>query len=362
MTNYKAWRMPGIGEKPRWVIVDETEKIINKNPTKDELKELKTFPKEKRDNKYSSSLCDICNRPFEEAGHGTHYKEKIEQQWTGKYICHKCYMKVQNDKPDSSNNIRKELYRLAGKSRERAESNCVKCCRNLDEVTVENTQHPMREYLNGEWTGHWLCYNCWYHLDYKHRPDTTHKIIKSMRDRRLGTLHDPGNILGDNCEELTKRIFEVKRLSIENDKYSRLPNDHSPIPEGVHVEIAGKLVDLSCKIPQTTGRKLDSYGTWDFGNLQREWNKDFDIEICWCISKDGLNVERGYIFWKKYIYDSEKKEGIDRIHITKNPTDAHSNPIIPKYEMSRITDETFIDKADEKWKEIIKYKQAVKAV
>lgn len=68
-----------------------------------------------------------------------------------------------------------------------------------------------------------------------------------------------------------------------------------------------------------------------------------------------MNVERGYIFWKKYIYDSETKEGIDRIHITKNPTDAHNNPIIPKYEMSKITDETFIDNADEKWKEIIKY-------
>lgn len=68
-------------------------------------------------------------------------------------------------------------------------------------------------------------------------------------------------------------------------------------------------------------------------------------------------MQKGYIFWKKYIYDSEKKEGIDRIHITKNPTNANGNPIIPKYEMSRITDEEFIDKANEKWKEIIKYQK-----
>lgn len=47
MTNYKAWKMPGIGEKPIWVIVDETGKTINKSPTEDELKGLKTFPKEK---------------------------------------------------------------------------------------------------------------------------------------------------------------------------------------------------------------------------------------------------------------------------------------------------------------------------
>lgn len=93
----------------------------------------------------------------------------------------------------------------------------------------------------------------------------------------------------------------VKRLSVEHDKYSCLPNDHSPIPEKVSIEIRRKLVDLSGKVPQTTGRRLDSYGTWDFGNLKREWNKDFDIEICWCISKDGLYVERVYILEKVYI-------------------------------------------------------------
>lgn len=317
-------------------------------------------PIAKRQTKYNSNICDRCNRPFEEAGHGTHYKEKIEDRWTGKYICHKCYMKVQNDKPDSNNNLRKELYRLDGKSKKRTESNCIKCGKALQDEGA--FKHPMREYIKDKWTGHWLCYDCWYNIDYKNRPDTKTNLIKSMRDRRTGNLHDPGNILGDNCEELTKKLFGVKRLSVEYDKYSCLPNDHSPIPEKVSIEIGEKMVDLSGKVPQTTGRRLDSYGTWDFGNLQREWNKDFDIEICWCISKDGLNVERGYIFWKKYIYDSEKKEGIDRIHITKNPTDAHNNPIIPKYEMSRITDETFIDKADEKWKEIIKYKQAAKAV
>lgn len=356
MTNYKAWRMPGIGEKPRWVIVDETEKIVNKNPTNDKLKELKTFPENyKISKKDSYKLCDRCNRPFEDAGHGTHYREKINDKQTGKIICHKCYMIDQNNKPDSSNNLRKELYRLEGKSKKRTESNCIICNKDLDSEPKDSWYHPLRQYINNKWTGHWICHDCWYETDYKHRPDTKSNIIKSMRDRRLGALHDSGNILGDNCEELTKRLFGVKRLSVENDKYSRLPNDHSPIPEGIHVEIAEKLVDLSCKVPQTTGRKLDLYGTWDFGNLKREWNKDFDIEICWCISKDGLNVERGYIFWKKYIYDSETKEGIDRIHITKNPTDAHNNPIIPKYEMSKITDETFIDNADEKWKEIIKY-------
>ncbi len=51
MTYYIDNRMPGIGEKAILVIVDEDRNIVHKNPTKDELKGLKTFPKEKYNNK-----------------------------------------------------------------------------------------------------------------------------------------------------------------------------------------------------------------------------------------------------------------------------------------------------------------------
>ena len=44
MKYYKAWKMPGIGEKPRAVIVDETGKTVNRNPSKDELKGLEDEP------------------------------------------------------------------------------------------------------------------------------------------------------------------------------------------------------------------------------------------------------------------------------------------------------------------------------
>lgn len=36
---YKSYRI--INGKPRWVIVDENGNIVNRNPTEDELKELK---------------------------------------------------------------------------------------------------------------------------------------------------------------------------------------------------------------------------------------------------------------------------------------------------------------------------------
>lgn len=44
MTKYKDWRY--VDDKSRWVVVDETDKIINRNPTKDELKLLVVFPEE----------------------------------------------------------------------------------------------------------------------------------------------------------------------------------------------------------------------------------------------------------------------------------------------------------------------------
>ena len=46
MKYYKARKIPGIGERPRWIVEDENGNIVNKNPTKEELKGLKTFPKE----------------------------------------------------------------------------------------------------------------------------------------------------------------------------------------------------------------------------------------------------------------------------------------------------------------------------
>lgn len=46
---YKDWRM--IDGKPKWIVVDDNRNIINRDHTKDELKGLKGFPKEKYNNK-----------------------------------------------------------------------------------------------------------------------------------------------------------------------------------------------------------------------------------------------------------------------------------------------------------------------
>ncbi len=43
--------------------------------------------------------------------------------------------------------------------------------------------------------------------------------------------------------------------------------------------------------------------------MEGEWGKDFDFEILWCVSEDGLNIDRGYMIPKDRIYNLDIKKG-----------------------------------------------------
>jgi hypothetical protein len=195
------------------------------------------------------------------------------------------------------------------------ENSCEECGINFDKI---GWKHPQREYnREGDWTGRWLCKNCYYKLDYRHRDNTQAKLFKSLADRRTGNLIDSDNIFGDNVEELTSRWLKAERLSIKYDKFAGLPLDHSPIPDGVKIQIRGRMVDLSGKIFQTKGRRLrltkDFRECWGISHLDNEWIKEFDYLIFYCASEDGKVIERIYIIPKQELYDPEtghKKNGI----------------------------------------------------
>ncbi len=93
MTNYKAWKIPGIGEKPRWVIADENGKTINRNPTKDELKDLEEENPEGRGNYNITNTCDRCRKRgiIEKLVKGKTYREYRDGKSTGYWLCNKCY-------------------------------------------------------------------------------------------------------------------------------------------------------------------------------------------------------------------------------------------------------------------------------
>lgn len=41
MELYKSWRIPDIGKNAKWIVIDGNGNIVNKNPTKEELINLK---------------------------------------------------------------------------------------------------------------------------------------------------------------------------------------------------------------------------------------------------------------------------------------------------------------------------------
>jgi len=261
---YKSYRI--IDGKPRWVIVDNTGNIINRNPSKEELKGLE--------------------------------KEKYKSQKT------------------NSLNYNK--------------TNTCDRCRDKDIKTELHPGNARRE-LNkeGDWTGRWLCPKC--KADYYNNlPDSSNNIKKSLRYHRTENLDkNSGHAKGDDFEELTHRWKGVKILGKENDCYNG-PLDHS--------------IDSEGKRPQTKGRWYDSRNRyWHFGSIEREWEKEFDYEICYCASRDGKIIERIYIIPKKEIKDKRKS-----ISIYKNPSRCE-----PWYEQYRITDEETIKKVNDIWKKII---------
>lgn len=198
-----------------------------------------------------------------------------------------------------------------------------------------------REYdKKGDWTGRWICDNC--------RKTGDNKERRSVLNCRTGN-YDSGSTkaLGDNCEKLSMELFKVKVLSIECDRYSGLPLDHSPIPEGTSVMVGDKLVDLSGKIPQTKGRCYNSDRKgWRSINTEREWYKESDVIILYCVSKDGNTIERIYILPKEEIL------GIKSIGIYKynSKGDLYENGWYEKY---RVKDEKILEYANKIWKKIL---------
>ena len=222
------------------------------------------------------------------------------------------------------------------------------CEKEGKELTNKSVLYPGNTYRNTDKSGKKVDqYVCTLHANrsyQRYNINSMNHIIKSLAHRRTGYLEYHNIILGDNCEKLTETLLRAKMSSIEYDNYE-LSYDHLVTPEGVSVEIRGKLIDLSGMILQTKGSTFKRYiganGGYMFGKFDKEWNKKFDFEILWCISDDGLIVERGYIIPKKEV---DKRTAAA---ILKYPTGYEW------YERYRANDENLLSDANEAWKKII---------
>lgn len=189
--------------------------------------------------------------------------------------------------------------------------------------------HPCREYnKERDWTGKWLCKNCYNTKDYNKRPNCTHAIIKSLTDRRTGNQYpNSSNAKGDKFQKVTCIWLDVDDLNIINDNYIS-PIDHSRHPK--------------LGIIQTNGRFYDSYNQWWQLVTKRSIKKDFDNLVFYCASKDGNIIERIYIFPRTEILKRQT------ITIVKNPSKGSL-----WYEQYRVTDEETIKKVNDIWKKIL---------
>ena len=90
---YRIFKIPDIGEKPRWVIVGGDGFIINKNPTKEELKSVKKWDFVHN----STETCYRCGESFDETpGHPKREKDK-DGKWLGIWDCGNCCRKYKTD-------------------------------------------------------------------------------------------------------------------------------------------------------------------------------------------------------------------------------------------------------------------------
>lgn len=149
-----------IDDKPRKVIMDKTGNIVNRNPSKEELKDIE---KEKHINARNRLRKHIC------------YNETN--------TCDKCREEG------------KETKLITGFVRRQRDK-------------------------NGEETGGWTCISC-YQKDYNIRPGCGHDLKKSLRNHRTGNL-DPKSTQakGDMGEELLCRWKGFTNLNKKYDNYN----------------------------------------------------------------------------------------------------------------------------------------------
>ncbi len=100
--------------------------------------------------------------------------------------------------------------------------------------------------VRGIKTEEWVCTKHGDAYYGKYNPNSRDNIKKSLADRRIGHLKDPGNIFAEDCQELTCELFGVDDLNKKLDSYNA-PYDHSRILKGMSIEIGGKSIDLSKK-------------------------------------------------------------------------------------------------------------------
>lgn len=370
---YKTYRI--IDEKPRWVIIDENGKIINRNPSNEELKDLRIENCNSRfkDGHYNqTNTCDICKTDL----HGKAYKEKnneYEEHWTGKWICKNCYTNITRfgtADEDKLKSLRKNV--MDGNYNEK----------NVCDACKENSLEPgkaLKEYdKNGNFTGRYLCKNCYYYNSTYGTTDFDEirhiqsiyesnkiKIPKKYNETNAcEKIKDDGSVCGEKlipgktnkeydkkgnwtgkwvCNKCYMRYDYHKRIDTHHNIVKSLANRRTGnINPNTNSYIGDIFENITCKVHniknlniendnyhspidhspdpklgilQTKGSIYNAFlERWHNGGIENEHNKVFDYLLFYCMSADMKIIERMYLFPKSEIIVRKS------ITIIKNPS------------------------------------------
>lgn len=176
----------------------------------------------------------------------------------------------------------------------------------------------------------YLCRSC-YDKDRYINGETYSNIIKLMRPCRTGGKNpNSTQVFGDNVLELACILYGWEDLNKKHDNYTTgTPIDCYDPKTGLYHQVQGRYYE-------------SDYRRWSLGHFEREWKKKkYENMVGFCISEEGLIVER--------IYKFQWKEIAERMCATiiKNPCRGGW------YEKYRITDKDEIKRANDIWEKIL---------
>lgn len=327
---YKSYRI--IDGKSKLVIVNENGDVINKNPVKEELKCLEKeryfrniIPKTKYN---ETDTCPIIRedtgKPCGNLLSSRFLEHDNNGKSTGRLICRQCYRTYQTYR---TYNKPKKIY------------NDTNTCPKIKENTGRPCGNPLvpgntlRE-RNKDWefTGRYICDICYNTDRHRYDPNDSNNIRKSIANRRTGnTYPNSHNAKGDKSQELACIEFGWEDLNKKDDNYgSRIDcYDHKKY---LFHQVRGKWYDPVNKC-------------WKFGSLEREWHKEFEDMVLYCISNDGKRIERIYIIPH---WEINERKGIT-IYKYNSIGIMYENGW---YEQYRITNKEEIEKSNNIWESI----------
>ncbi len=325
---YKSRRIiDGKGSKPRDIIVNDNNEIVNKSPSKEELKCLKVLEQECYVGKRytNGELLNYLRKFHKENG-----RPPAQLDFNNNYIYPSFGIYQKNF--GSWNNALKlaglNVNRHRNTNEESLNYNDINTCEFIDVDNKRCTemlypQNARRFKINGKLV--WFCER--HSSIYRQKlPNSQHNIIKSIANCRTGNQNpNSSSTKGDKFQELACLEFGWIDLNKDNDNYNS-PIDCFDTMTGLFHQVRGRLYNSIKR-------------WWNFAPLEGEWIKKYEDMVCYCTNKDGKIIERIYIIHNYEI------NGRKSITIYVNHTDQW-------YEQYRVKNEEELKKANEIWKEI----------